>query len=301
MDNKLVATIISAVVAIIIIGSALMSVIDNDLVVRQNNDYGSVAEYTDVDWTAEMEVVDQKINWVVDGVEQTDFMMKRSGRIYLVLSDTNYFFYDQTNALDIPSNSGIAYINDEGKAVTLTGVIACSIVASNGTITYTPTLISGVTNPIVIEYDWMFVANDMGNYRSLNLANYASASIVFNSPSQIYGVNYVESADDVWFSFNGGNVRYGLSDLSMNIESVKIGENISRSVVDLTDSDWSFNIDVDGEPYQVNPYIWIVPHEVSGTVTGIPSSVENIVGAIPIMLIVAVLLAIITAFFRTRY
>lgn len=300
MENKIIGVIIAAVVSVVIIGSVLMVAIDDNIILKQNNDYGSVAEYTDVDWTAEFTVTDSGVTWVVDGVEQSNYEMDKNGRVYLVMADSTYFYYDLVNG-SAPSSVGISYINDEGKAVSALDVVSCTVSASNGTITYTPTLANTSVDPIVISYDWVFVAKDVGDYRTLNLSNYGSASLVFNNIDQIYGVNYVSTTGNVWFSFNGDHVKYGLDDVTMDIAMEQIGENVFRSVVKPTGSNWQFVVDNNGADYSVNPYVWIVPYEVSGTAFGVPSSAENIVGAIPVIVIVAVLLAIIGAFFRTRY
>lgn len=298
--KKIVDAIIAAVIAVVIIGSVLMVAIDDNVILRKNNDYGSVAEYTDVDWTAEFTVTDSGVSWVVDGVEQSSYEMDKDGRVYLVIADSTYFYYDLVSG-SVPSSVGISYINDEGKAFTALGIVSCTISASNGTITYTPILVDTAVDPIVKSYDWVFVAKDVGDYRTLNLANYGSASLVFNNIDQIYGVNYVSTTGNVWFSFNGDRVKYGLEDVTMDITMEQIGENVYRSVVKTSGSDWQFVVDNGGEDYSVSPFVWIVPYEVSGTALGIPSSVENIIGAIPVIVIVAVLLAIIAAFFRTRY
>lgn len=298
--NKIIGVIIAAAISVVIIGSVLMVAIDDNIILRQKNDYGSVAEYSNVDWTAEFTITGSDITWIVDSVEQSSYEMDRNGRVYLVMSDSTYLYYDMVIG-STPSSIGISYINDEGKAVTISGIVSCTISASNGTITYTPILSGSTVSSIVKPYNWIFVAKDAGDYRTLNLSNYGSASLVFNNVDQIYGVNYVSTTGNIWFSFNGERVKYGLDDLTMNISTEQLGENVFSSVVNTSNSDWNFIVDNNGEDYTVNPYVWIVPYEVSGTASGVPPSVKNIIGAIPIMLIVAVLLMVISAVFRSRY
>lgn len=302
MDVKnLVMAVVGMVLAAVMIGGAFLPAVGSAGKVTYTNDYGSMAEYSDIDWSAEMEIIDQKIKWVVDGEDQTDFMMKRSGRIYLVLSDTSYIFYDQNNSLDIPANAGISYINENGEAVNITGVTACSIVASDGTITYTPTRTGGVvSDPISIGYSWMFASNDSGDYRSLNLANFSSATLEYNSVNQIYGVNYVESAGNTWFSFNGDKVKYGLTEMDMSIESVQVMNGVYRSTVNTTDSDWSFSIEVDNEPYQVNPYVYIVPYEVIGYNDGYNPAISSMFETLPIIAVAGLVMAGIYVFISRK-
>lgn len=295
--NKIVDAIIAAVIAVVIIGSVLMVAIDDNVILRKNNDYGSMAEYSNTDWSATFSTDGTTATWSVDGVEQTSFRMSNAGRVFLVMSDEFTLFFDQNTSGGVPIG-GIAY-NKNNVSIGINDVSSCNVSMTDGVITCT--VGEGTNDPIVSNSKWVFVAKDLGDYRTFNLSNYTSADIYFTSIDQIYGVNYVGTTGNVWFSFHGDNVEYGDTALKMNITSKKVGENVYSSTVNTTSSDWQFTVDNDGSDYTVNPYVWIVPYEVSGTAFGISSSVENIIGAIPVIVIVAVLLAIIAAFFRTRY
>lgn len=299
MDIKnLVMAVVGMVLAAVMVGGALLPAIGSAGKVSYTNDYGSMANYSDTNWSATFSTDGTTATWSVDGVDQTEFRMSKAGRVFLVMSDEFTLFFDQNVSGGVPVG-GISY-KKNNVSIGVNNILSCDVSMTDGVITCTSIIGGETSTPITTNSNWVFVAKDLGEYRSFNLSNFTSAKIYYTSINQIYGVNYVGTTGNVWFSFNGNNVKYGDTSLKMNITSEKIGENVYSSTVNTTSSDWQFTVDNNGSDYSVNPYVWIVPYRVTGYADGFTISVNAMFGALPVVAIAGLVLAGIYVFISRK-
>lgn len=223
--------------------------------------------------------------------------------------------YDgETIVIDVDVETGAISVNGETASSAGLAVVADKFVvtSSAGSILYnsidgttertTDLSISINANVATIDgttydLDWCFYANPDGDYRMYPNAS-ANRDIYVNSIDQIYGSNWITSTGK-WFSFHGDDVlingdtavkaQYTLDPVDgySNLYTIKIGGG--------SEGEYTF---MDGD-YQVFPRFWVMPHEVVGY-SDSENSYVSILGAIPVVLIAA-LVATIALMFSRRY
>ena len=282
---RILKFVIMAAVAVILLGSLLMPVIDgysDDTKIVKNNG-GAMSQILG---PADIVVTyDPSTKHVTKNGEDLGAV---TGTYPIVMTDK--FIVVGTNG---SNGSNIIVSGTDGKANNIADLITVSIVSGSTTITY------GETTRTFDQFTWGFVTDPNGEYGSIS-KNTGSQAIYYNKIDQIYGSNWLDTTSE-WFSFKGLDVLVSGSAVTANyVEHTTDAADIFYTTFGGgNDAEYSFTVDNDGTDYTVHPRFFIVPKTVEGH-TEDQLQLLSMMYVIPLFIIVAMIIAAV-AIFRDRY
>lgn len=275
--NKIIGVFIGLAVGVIMVASLLMPVI-NDAVdatkVVYNNEEGQYSSIIGEDMTIE---VIESYNLSVNGVP----VELINGEIPAIVTDSFMVKIDTLN-----SGNYIAYYSETTGSVRTNNFVSLTITISDNN----ANIVVGNDEPVSIPISWGYIASTTGDYRAI----WIPFEVKINNISQFCGANWIGTTGK-FASYHGDKVLYDGNEITANynltpynqaegIYSLKQGE---------TGNDYSFEIDNNGTPYTVTPFLCIVPAEITGTVSGGTAS-NGLLMAIPLLVIVALIVSAVS-------
>lgn len=296
------ALIVGVVVALVLVGACLPAF--NDVTTFDaTNDYGTMAKApssgTEV-ITASVDTDTNKLVISVDSTDQSDAIVDyRSGvSIPLIYSDMFVVY-----SLGDMSSIRLGHISDTtGKLVMVTNIKEITITLNDSTATMSYTLNTDSTGTYTHSFNWLFYPYVDGGYSILNKGLITSpVTLYYNDLDNIYGVNWVYSTGDIWFSFHGDTVKYGLSDtITANVNSTEYAQDVNGFSVTSSSTGYTFDVPLDDSTYTVNPAYFIVPYSVSGPVFGATPAIVAIMGILPLLIVAGLVTGAIVWFISRK-
>lgn len=300
MENKLVAGIVAAAIAVIVLAGVLMPALSNATTTEttfKNEGYG---RYSDIGSSADNEIT---ISWdhtdptvfIVDGVEIKYDMPSNLGGISVV------FGTDFSVRLIYGSNGyGVQYIGPSNSDYLLTSEqngLDMTISLNQGTITLTDTN----TTPTVktLSYTTAYYPNPNGQYSMKDSSEAAyllkdSSFMIANGMTGSAGIYFIGTVDD--------GVTISLYRVTGTTDNVVMNYTDDPNYVGLVElSNITFDITVSGNTTSATYSYFLVPYEVTAEkAVHLTDAMNVILSVIPIIIIVAVLLGVVAIFIIRR-
>lgn len=304
MDNKIISVILTVVVSTMIIGSVLITVIDDAVdatKVYYNNDFGVLAAASDesieysIHYTGntsgaitEVFIDDVKVGTVYAGVRA------------IVISDS-YVISQVSNTTEWMIYTGNSVSNTSYSAVTSTD-ITINITNDRSVITYAD---SDGAKTLTIDTEWCYYRDD--NSTDYRIVDYTSSEkvVYVNDLKQVRGASWINTTGE-FFNFEGTAVNvYGdtpenptmvyenYTNVMNGVYSFNLGAVISGNRTDGV----HFDVDNNGTPYTVYPYFLVIPNKVYGQ-TETDSAYSAMLYAIPVIVIAALVVVMLSSIIR---
>lgn len=291
MEPKIKSVVLIAV-AIILVGSFLVPVID-DLI------DDSTISYVNSDKNTAKQIADDDVTiTVADGTLSvgTEAVSIVAGPI--LMSDTLAIYYNGTtfNAFGVVSGSGVQIQNMVGFTTTID--------ASESTVSVSDVTYSGGTTGAgntFDDYSWLYHVATEGDY-NLVLATATATTYYLESNDQIRGALFASGS--LYTTIGDTVYKNGADDstdtLTFTTNDVAKVDTIRSVTVtnSYTSSGLALNYNSGASNASIN---WIVvPHEVSEDVESLVS-MRAVIAAIPVMLIIAILVGAVGIALKNRY
>lgn len=283
MEMKIPMIAISAFVVIVIMAGVLIPVVDDyrdTTVEKYNTTNGIMSKLSN-----ESETI------IYDAVNKTATIND------VVVASGNSRVFCISDQFVLQSGDTLLWNDYEQVGVTATGDVTIDIVDGK-TVTITDSADAPVSK--TYEVGWCFVASPDGDYRAI--PNGTSTFITYlNSIDQIYGSNWLGTTSK-WFSFEGSKVTYDGTtiDADYTLTPVTGVNDVYTAVLGGgAAGEYSFVVDNSGSDYTCHPRFWIVPASVEGVKEG-KEAINSLLGVIPVMVVIALLVAVVALVFRGR-
>lgn len=274
MDVKnLVIGMVGIMICAVMVGGALLptiaSINDNSVTVY-NNEQGQYSSIIGEDMTIEVtDTYDLTVNDIpveliiaeIPAIVTDSFMVK---------IDTKY------------NGNYIAYYSESTGSVRKNNIESMTITISDNN----ANIVVGTDDPVSIPISWGYIASTTGDYRAV----WTPFDVNINDISQFYGANWI-GITQKFASYHGDKVLYNGNEINANYNLTP--NNRAEDVFSLkqggTVNDYSFEIDANGVPYTVNPFLCIVPASIEGTTDGYQfASLFNVIPLITVAGVVMV-------------
>ena len=149
------------------------------------------------------------------------------------------------------------------------------------------------------DISWIAYRDDDGEYYSGFFAEYTNQIAYYKDVNQIRAVNYIQTTNG-WFSMIGTDVLVNMTDDVTATNTATADSNgvyaldISRTTGDIT-----FDVDNNGTPYTVHPWIWLIPGDFTVENGGMHGTLA-LLAVIPVMVIVAIVVGVVALIFRSK-
>lgn len=303
--NKTIAMVITAAVAIIMVGSLLMPIINDaidDSKVYYNNEYGPYAQVVDG------ESVTINISTTIGTAGTTTYTVNGESVIVpqgpraILIAENLTVFQNYSNGIAIngvDSNGDLISSNANWSNA--------SITIDGNTISYTATLDDATISKVVVN-EWAFYRSNEGDYRIIDFVG-SSVTVYVNDLTQVYGSNRIGTTGE-FFRFNGTDVKISKSvdgvtttrNATATVQTTDVMDDVISFKVDPsreTSSSFKFITDNNGEDYDVYPYYMIVPASVYGQ-TETNAAYAGVLAVLPILVICGIMVAVV-ATFRSKF
>lgn len=301
MDPKrVVALVIGASVMVLLFSAVLVPITnsaDNTLTVKNTNDYGVYASAMneDLDITIGINADDStKWDFTVNGVT-INYPVNTSVTNPVLLTDT--FQVLLSDGIIIAYNSNARFTGQTEFTATLSNDVLSGS-STNGTTPHTFT---------DIPYTWAFYAAEKGDYRAVYLLNNETETVYYTDINEVYGSNFVFTTNK-YYSFHGETVTYYAASatpttITANINADKVNGTVDMYSFDVkrTGGDYTFTVDNNGTDYTVNPWVYIVPYTVTSDALPTSDIISQLVGIIPIVVILGIVVGIVGMAIVNRY
>lgn len=283
VKNLIMGVIALSLGAVMIAGALLPSVssaVDNT---REyyNNSFPTYAELNEEDITISFSGV--------DGYKVNDESISTVTYARLIMSDKLIAYRSGNTCLvDYWLNDSLVRVSN-GQSFTITvsgGTTTVSVVNSGG---------DTVTN--VIDCDWMYYANNIGDYRMYQIDNSNSYTVNINTTADLVALcwtnNAIYSLKDGVVAINGTAAGAFTADLVprdgvIGVNTIFVSNNPATS---------KLLFDIDGTLYGVNALL--VPYEVFGTKENM-AGVEPLFNAIPLIAVAGLVMAGVYVFISRK-
>lgn len=297
--KQIVGLSVGLVVGIIMVSGLIIPIVQGASEVHEYNNYGNIAsvkqgtDTTTIEWVWDGQIGGE-YSWIVNGVEQTQFIKSASSRAYLYISD-NMQLSIVTDNEGVIQNTGLGFDwNQNGvRSVRYNTTHMILTITESATTVNILSATQGTPAEYTIPHTWAYYGADGGDYRIIYGPRDAG-TYYYNSPEDIHGSNFVNAYSNKWFSFHGKEVEYQGETIEANIDSTVRGENV-ESFTFKNQSGWksgySFDISVSGADYTVYPYVYVMPNKIDGQPIGVTPADAALFGVIPLLAIVLLVLA----------
>lgn len=295
MEMKIPAIAITAVVVVIVLAGVLMPVLD-DAKHSMDETYSNEAIYSygkiyDFNEDSDDMVVISVCKTGERSISINGVSHNISAWQPVVMSDAFTIRYYSANMNFVTPTAGSKTITE------------ATITISNGIATFSNVLnTSGVEISIDPEpITWAFLHDNDGDWAGMITE---SGVEVYAHKNEIYTSNWLTTTSSYFSSKAGtGVVTIVGSDDTTTADINWGGEYLDNGVYKLSlnsdSDDYTFVVDNDGEDYTVHPFLVCVPK----TVVGVPDDVSpafSIFGAIPVLIVIALLVSVVAVIFRSR-
>ncbi|MDY0413044.1 hypothetical protein [Methanothrix soehngenii] len=281
--NRIVAGIVGLAVCVMLVGSLLVPIIseaqdDQEVVYNNIINESTYSKLVDDD----LDGVNMVIEW--DTVTQ---VLTVDGSAITVSQWSNTLFVSDQGRIGFSKASGTSELYIGGMAaVILTGPVTATI--ASGVITVT----CGVDSYTITPIEWLFVPDNEGNYK--NYANNdATKTLYVNGIDDIYFCGLISSQSIGLFGGHGGSCTLWdvaddpSYDMTYTIERVQGYTDLYEFVPSSYAVSTEAGTNPDLTPF--SPYWLMVPLEITAH-TDVNSSIIGLLGAIPVVVIAAILI-----------
>lgn len=305
MNNKIIGVIIGASIAVMMIASIMVPIINDavdDTKVYYNNDFGVLAAATD-------EPVEYSIRYTGNtsgAISETYINGVKSATVYngvraIVISDS--LVVSQQNNVSAWLISVGNSVESMNYYAMVSSPIEMTLTADNVSLSFESE--GGENTSLDVPTNWCYYRDDNStDYRIVDYTN-ADKVVYVNDLKQVRGASWINTTDE-FFNFEGTTVNVygdtpenptmiyeGYTNVMNGVYSFDLGAVISGNRTDGV----HFDVDNNGTPYTVYPYFLVIPNEVYGQ-TETDTAYSAILFAIPAILIVALLVAILSSIIR---
>lgn len=302
MNMKIPIIAITAFVVVVVIGSVLIPVLDDakdDEKTVFNNNYNRYSRLLDSDidsfsMTVTWDVTTTTASVSINGADPYNYSMS-STRAPLIVCEGGTLEANKTNS------RGILKYSESATSTNITdGPITISV--ANGVATLT----DSATTPNEYTWDvgsWLFYPDNNGNYTAMNTTTDKDTGIYLNSIDDLYFATVINTNSLGFVSGHGATCKfYSQTDTptyAMNLASSQLAgytDVITTTIGSYTISE-DAGTNTDGTPF--NPFITMVPRAVDGHTTQ-DNSMIAIYSAIPALVILALIVAVLALVFRSK-
>lgn len=291
MKTNILTLVFTLVVGVILAGSLLMPVISDAQHARDTtytNDapysYGKIYDFSenDLDDTIIISVCKTGERSITINGETHNVSSYQP----VVMSDAFTIRYYNTSMNFVTPSAGSKTITE------------ATITISGGVATFTDVLNTSGTE-ITIDPEpitWAFVHDSNGDYSGLITENGITA---YAHKNEIYTSNWITTTSE-YFSGKAGDDFVTITDgtdsttAAINWGGEYQNNGVYKLTLSSTSDDYTFVVDNAGEDYTVHPFMVCVPKTVVGTPDD-ASGINALYGAIPVMVIVALLMTAVGA------
>lgn len=284
--KKMITTVVLAAVAIILVGSFLMPIItdyDDDVKIVKNNTTTRLASAIDGEHTMTYDATTKAV--VLDGETVTPSFNR--GLLFTDLFNLLYQIGSPT-VVQLYSSTNLSTT-----FITIEDNLTVTINGHNINVAYG-------TESLDFECEWGYILDADGEFAMFQLWN-NKQTIYVNSVDQICGANILVTTHD-WFSYTGADVSLlSGTDLTADVTTGTVAgtDDIVSIEIGANGTGYMFDVDNNGTPYTVHPWIAIVPLEVTGY-SDTNKSILPIMYSIPAMVILGILVSAAAIFLRSR-
>lgn len=293
MNNmKLIGVIVGVFIAITLVASVMVPVIkdaSDDAYAVYNNESSFYSVVISSDEEIVTGSIDSDNNLIINGNEITITSQR-----YIIMGDTFYLRYSGTaHSFNYYDGSSIVAINH----------VPISFTASNGVLTYTDESTDPVTT-VNVSYSWMAYnsAESDAEYREIPVTS-ATKTIYINSIEDVYAVSKTDTSIISIYkgqiTDNTVPVNASVSFNPQDIDNVKGVQYLHISST-AANSDILYTYTEGETDYNIFFGNVLVPYEVTGFHDPPGEGYVNVLNAIPVMVILGILIAIVVAIFRPR-
>lgn len=292
MNNKLISMILGATVAIILVAAVLVPIITDaseDQHEYYNNSIGQYSKVVDEPVVIEYayDSDNDTVSYTVNGVDQT-LRFNYNDMIF----STSHASFKVTYANAPTFSSYILWLDETQGSRRIDTPTAVSAEIDADSISATIVKAGGDTESFEVGIDWGFYAVTEGDYRAVWNDPY---NVYINDVNQVYSVNWLTTTNE-FFSIHGESVVYGGGDATVSYDLTPVSGVID--VYNFMSGDFILTVDNNGTPYEATPFNVIVPAEIVGDKNNASDTIENLLWAIPLVVIVAILLVLVPVFRR---
>lgn len=305
MDNKIVGIIVAMTVSIMLIGSVLITAIDDaadNTKVYYNNDFGVLAAATD-------EPIEYSIRYTGNtsgAISEVYINDVKSATVYngvraIVISDS-LVVSQQNNVTSWLISVGNSVESVNYFAAT-SSPIELTLTADNVALSFESE--GGENISLNVPTNWCYYRDDNSNeYRIVDYTS--SDNVVYvNDLKQVRGASWISTTGE-FFNFEGTAVNVygdtpenptmvyeGYTNVMNGVYSFDLGAVISGNRTDGV----HFDVDNNGTPYTVYPYFLVIPNKVYGQ-TETDVAYTAMLYAIPVILFAALLAVALSSIIR---
>lgn len=305
MDNKIVGIIIAMAVSTMLIGSVLITAIDDaadNTKVYYNNDFGVLAAATD-------EPIEYSIRYTGNtsgAISEVYINDVKSATVYngvraIVISDS-LVVSQQNNVNEWLISVGNS-VESMNYFATTNSPIEMTLTADNVSLSFESG--GGENTSLDVSTNWCYYRDDNStDYRIVDYTN-ADKVVYVNDLKQVRGASWISTTGE-FFNFEGTAVNVygdtpenptmiyeGYTNVMNGVYSFDLGAVISGNRTDGV----HFDVDNNGTPYTVYPYFLVIPNKVYGQ-TETDAAYTSMLYAIPVILFAALLAVVLSSIIR---
>lgn len=312
MDNKLVMISIAAVIGIIVLGSVLMPILDDAKetagaeIVKTNTGTGHTFKEMvsgdvlrcDSDYNS-----GSRVNtWTLNGEPVLNEGMPSLTWDWGIVSDVYYLNVNDSSNASVGSGSSIT--DTPGSATYYSAAVASVPIRAftwtmgdNGVLTIVRYDGDTASTPTEYECTWAYVVSTVedGAYMSAQ-ATTNSYFAKLDSKDVILAGNYTTGDFDTGYYYGKDGVLTVLN--SSYTGTVNFTQDLTDGTTDIYDTKLTVTITDGTDSEEFSPYRALVPYQVSGHESS--GSAYQIYGAIPVLIVAAILLGIAGLVIRSR-
>lgn len=306
METKWIALAVSITVAVTIIAGVLIPVLDDasdDQKTLINNSLGRYSKIVDSD----INEFSMSLSWPdlstgkayvsINGGDPVETSFS-SSRVPLVMTEYGAFEAYSVNSrglLRVSTSATTSYITDAPINIEVASSVVTITTGENDSIVTVATFNVG---------NWLFYPDLDGDYTAVNTTTDADTTIYINSIDDLFFATNINTDSLGFVSGHGSSCTFynveGTPTYSMSLANYSQYDDFT-DVISTTIADYDISTDagVNADNSAFSPFIVMVPRVIEGH-TDLNNSVLSLYGAIPVMVIVALLAAVVAAIYKSR-